>query len=141
MEKKTSVQESRKFNQLFFPKQHNKVYPIRLQRSSSTSSLSSLSSSLSQKSDDSSLTDSLNLADESFQFALNLISPRCQRREPEIINDAHQQQIPQTAEAGELKRCNWITKNCGMINFLTSIITFCFFLLHCKLRILHKNNH
>ncbi|KHN29937.1 Putative GMP synthase [glutamine-hydrolyzing] [Glycine soja] len=112
MEKKTSVQESRKFNQLFFPKQHNKVYPIRLQRSSSTSSLSSLSSSLSQKSDDSSLTDSLNLADESFQFALNLISPRCQRREPEIINDAHQQQIPQTAEAGELKRCNWITKNC-----------------------------
>jgi len=113
MEKKTSSQESRKLSQIFFPKQLNKVYPIRLHRSSSTSSISSLSSSFSQNSDDSSLTDSLNLADDNFQFALNLISPRDQRREPAvtITNAPHQQQT------GEFRRCNWITKNCGMINF------------------------
>ncbi|TKY69503.1 GMP synthase of glutamine-hydrolyzing [Spatholobus suberectus] len=111
MEKKTSVLESRKLNQIFFAKQLNKVYPIRLQRSSSTSSLSSLSSSLSQNSDDSSLTESLNLVDDNFQFALNLISSRRRRREPAVANTTYQQS-PQTAEPGELKRCNWITKNC-----------------------------
>ncbi|KOM45809.1 hypothetical protein LR48_Vigan06g111500 [Vigna angularis] len=92
MEKKPSSQESRKLSQIFFPKQLNKVYPIRLQRSSSTSSLSSLSSSFSQNSDDSSLSDSLNLADDNFQFALNLISPRDRRREPAVTNTPHQQQ-------------------------------------------------
>ncbi|KAL2349092.1 hypothetical protein Fmac_003092 [Flemingia macrophylla] len=112
MEKKTRSQESRILNQIFFPKQPNKVYPIKLQRSSSTSSLSSLSSSLSQNSDDSSLTDSLNLADDNFQFALNLISPRLRRREPTFTNISHQEHSPQNAEIGELKRCNWITKNC-----------------------------
>ncbi|XP_020232737.1 uncharacterized protein LOC109813039 [Cajanus cajan] len=112
MEKKTSAQESRILNQIFFPKQLNKVYPIRLQRSSSTSSLSSLSSSLSQNSDDSSITDSLNLVDDNFQFALNLISPHRKRREPGVTNTSHQQHSPYTTELGELKRCNWITKNC-----------------------------
>ncbi|KAK7307022.1 hypothetical protein VNO77_39714 [Canavalia gladiata] len=111
MEKRTSVQESRKLNQIFFPKSLNKVYPIRLQRSSSTSSLSSLSSSLSQNSDESSLTDSLNLADENISLALHLISPR-RRRETAATNTAQQQQSAQNAEPGELKRCNWITKNC-----------------------------
>ncbi|XP_047181456.1 DNA-3-methyladenine glycosylase-like, partial [Vigna umbellata] len=112
MEKKTSSQESRKLSQIFFPKQLNKVYPIRLQRSSSTSSISSLSSSLSQNSDDSSLSDSLNLADDNFQFALNLISPRDRRREPAVTNTPHQQQSSHAAEPGQLRRCNWITKNC-----------------------------
>ncbi|XP_014523548.1 uncharacterized protein LOC106779852 [Vigna radiata var. radiata] len=113
MEKKTSSQESRKLSQIFFPKQLNKVYPIRLQRSSSTSSISSLSSSLSQNSDDSSsLTDSLNLADDNFQFALNLISPRDPRREPAVTNTPHQQQTSHAAEPAEFRRCNWITKNC-----------------------------
>ncbi|KAK7407460.1 hypothetical protein VNO78_09410 [Psophocarpus tetragonolobus] len=114
MEKKKSVQESLKLSQIFFPKQLNKVYPIKLQRSSSTSSISSISSSLSQNSDDSSLTDSLNLVDDNFQFALNLILPRGRRRrrEPAATGPVHQQQSPQTAEPGELKRCNWITKNC-----------------------------
>ncbi|WVZ12367.1 hypothetical protein V8G54_016897, partial [Vigna mungo] len=106
MEKKTSSQESRKLSQIFFPKQLNKVYPIRLQRSSSTSSISSLSSSLSQNSDDSSLTD------DNFQFALNLISPRDRRREPAVTNTPHQQQSSHAAEPGEFRRCNWITKNC-----------------------------
>lgn len=112
MEKKKSVLDSRKLNQIFFPKQLNKVYPIKLQRSSSTSSLSSLSSSLSQNSDDSSLTDSLNQVDDNFQYALNLISPHRRRREPAVTNTAQQQQSPETDEPGELKRCNWITKNC-----------------------------
>ncbi|XP_027362764.1 uncharacterized protein LOC113870369 [Abrus precatorius] len=111
MEKRTSVQESRKLNQIFFPKYLNKVYPIRLQRSSSTSSLSSLSSSLSQNSDESSLTDSWNLEDENISLPLHLISPR-RRRERAVTNTAQQQQSAHTAEPGELKRCNWITKNC-----------------------------
>lgn len=126
MEKKTSSQESRKLSQIFFPKQLNKVYPIRLQRSSSTSSISSLSSSLSQNSDDSSsLTDSLNLADDNFQFALNLISPRDPRREPAVTNTPHQQQTSHAAEPAEFRRCNWITKNCGMVNFF-SIANRCY---------------
>jgi len=118
MEKRTSSQESRKLSQIFFPKQLNKVHPVKLHRSSSTSSISSLSSSLSQNSDESSQTDSLNLVDDNFQFALNLISPRGRRRGPAVTNTPlHQQQSSHTAEPGELRRCNWITKNCGMVNF------------------------
>ncbi|XP_061363067.1 uncharacterized protein LOC133306716, partial [Gastrolobium bilobum] len=111
MEKRTSVQESRKLNQRFFTKNNKKVYPIKLQKSSSSSSLSSLSSSLSQNSNDSSLTDYLTLEDENNSLALHLITPR-QRREPPVTSTAQQQLSPWTAEPGELKRCNWITKNC-----------------------------
>ena len=117
MEKRTSAKESQKLNQRFFPKHHNKVHPIRLQRSSSSSSLSTLS----QNSNDSSLTDSLTLLDENISSALHLISPY-KRREPKVANAAQQQPSPQITKPSELKRCNWITKDCGMINFISSII-------------------
>ncbi|XP_019456876.1 PREDICTED: uncharacterized protein LOC109357392 [Lupinus angustifolius] len=102
MEKTTSIKESQKLNQTFFRKHLNKVYPIGLhKRSSSSSSLSSLS----ENTDDSSLTDSLTLLDENVSLGLHLISPR-QRGEPALLVNA-------ATEAGELmKRCNWITKNC-----------------------------
>ncbi|CAL0315272.1 unnamed protein product [Lupinus luteus] len=100
MEKRTSMKESQKLNQTFFRKHLNKVYPIGLhKRSSSSSSLSSLS----ENTDDSSLTDSLTLLDENVSLGLRLILPR-ERGEPALVNAA--------TEAGELKRCNWITKNC-----------------------------
>ncbi|KAK7275049.1 hypothetical protein RIF29_16156 [Crotalaria pallida] len=108
MEKKTSVKESQKLNQRFFTKHlNNKVHPIGLhRRSSSSSSISSLS----QNSNDSSLTDSLTLLDENISFGLHLISPRG-IREHAVANDVQQQTSPKINEPGELKRCNWITKN------------------------------
>ncbi|KAK7309918.1 hypothetical protein RJT34_07045 [Clitoria ternatea] len=117
MEKRTSVQEPWKLNlnQIFFPKHFKKVYPISLQRSSSTSSLSSLSSSLSQNSDESSLPDSLNLVDDNFSYALHLISPRPRRETAVTTSTAYQPQSPQVTEPGLLKRCNWITKNCDEV--------------------------
>ncbi|RYR08919.1 hypothetical protein Ahy_B05g076799 [Arachis hypogaea] len=90
-------------HQRFFPKHHNKVHPIKLQRSSSPSP--SLLSS--QNSDD-----SLSLLDENISLTLHLASPY-QRM---VINE-HEVQLspPQQInknESGELKRCNWITNNC-----------------------------
>ncbi|KAF1863462.1 hypothetical protein Lal_00030494 [Lupinus albus] len=104
MEKRTSMKESQKLNQTFFRKHLNKVYPIGLhKRSYSSSSLSSLS----ENTDDSSLTDSLTLLDDNVSLGLHLISLR-QRGEPALVNAVQKQ----PTEAGELKRCNWITKNC-----------------------------
>lgn len=118
MEKRTSVKESQKLNHGFFTKHLKKVYPIGLQKSSSSSSLSS---SLSENSNDSSLTDSLTLLDENISLGLHLISPR-QREEHAVANAVQQQPSPQNSKPGEVKRCNWITKNCGMIKFISSII-------------------
>ncbi|RYR58280.1 hypothetical protein Ahy_A05g023939 [Arachis hypogaea] len=108
MEKRnnSSNKESQKSllnHQRFFPKHHNKVHPIKLQRSSSPSP--SLLSS--QNSDD-----SLSLLDENISLTLHLASPY-QRM---VINE-HEVQLspPQQInknESGELKRCNWITNNC-----------------------------
>ncbi|XP_015965861.1 uncharacterized protein LOC107489622 isoform X1 [Arachis duranensis] len=109
MEKRnnSSNKESQKSllnHQRFFPKHHNKVHPIKLQRSSSPSP--SLLSS--QNSDD-----SLSLLDENISLTLHLASPY-QRM---VINE-HEVQLspPQQInknESGELKRCNWITNNCA----------------------------
>jgi len=125
MEKKTSDQESKKLNQTIFHKHLKRVYPIGLQKSSSSSSISSFSSSLSQNSNDSCFTDSLTIADEQVSLALHSISPR-HRREHTLINIAQKQQNPHAAELGELKRCNWITKNCGIsiLNFFSLHFTF-----------------
>jgi len=119
MEKKPSDQESKKLNQIFVHKHLKRVYPTGLQKSSSSSSISSFSSSMSQNSNDSCFTDSLTIADEHVSLALHSISPR-HRREHTLINISQQQQNPHAAELGELKRCNWITKNCGIsiLNFL-----------------------
>ncbi|KEH17530.1 DNA-3-methyladenine glycosylase 1 isoform X2 [Medicago truncatula] len=110
MEKKSSDQESKKLNQIIFHKHLKRVYPIGLQKSSSSSSISSFSSSLSQNSNDPCFTDSLTIADEEVSLALHSISPR-QRREHTLINISQQQQNQHAAELGELKRCSWITKN------------------------------
>ncbi|KAF7827927.1 putative GMP synthase [glutamine-hydrolyzing] [Senna tora] len=128
LEKSKSVKDTQKSsNQSFFPKHLKKVYPIGLQKSSSSLSLSSLSLSLSQNSNDSSLTaDSLTPLDQKMSLALRLISP-CERREPSSVpktvyhhhHHHHQQQQQQQqssienniTENGELRRCNWITKN------------------------------
>ncbi|KAK7360725.1 hypothetical protein VNO77_02734 [Canavalia gladiata] len=114
LEKSRSVKETQKIlNHNFFTKSLKKVYPIGLQKSTSSLSLSSLSLSLSQNSNDSSQADSLTPLDEKISLALRLISPR-ERREPTIATKpAHQYQQcqPLTTEPGELKRCNWITNN------------------------------
>lgn len=122
LEKSKSVRETQKIlNHSFFPKHLKKVYPIGLQKSTSSLSLSSLSLSLSQNSNDSSQADSVTPLDEKISLALRLISP-CERREPTVAKTAQLQQYrqpspPLSPELGELKRCNWITKNSGMINF------------------------
>lgn len=135
LEKCRSVKETQKIlNHSFFTRNLKKVYPIGLQKSTSSLSLSSISLSLSQNSNDSSQADSLTPLDEKISLALRLISPR-ERREPTIaasnkpLQQQHQQP-PHTTEPGELKRCNWITKSCGMINFIfnTFIFQFCKFI-------------
>ncbi|XP_027346215.1 uncharacterized protein LOC113858016 [Abrus precatorius] len=116
LEKSTSVKDTQKIlNHSFFTKNLKKVYPIGLQKSTSSLSLSSVSLSLSQNSNDSSPADSLTPLDEKISLALRLLSPR-ERREPTLATkpslQQHQQSV--TTEPGELKRCNWITKNSDM---------------------------
>ncbi|XP_057421858.1 uncharacterized protein LOC130715754 [Lotus japonicus] len=110
LEKSMTLKDTQKIlNQSFFPKSLKKVYPVGLQKSTSSLSLSSLSLSLSQNSNDSSSqADSLTPLDENISLALRLISvsPR-QRREPTAAKTAQQL----NTEPGELKRCNWVTKN------------------------------
>lgn len=117
LEKSMTLKDTQKIlNQSFFPKSLKKVYPVGLQKSTSSLSLSSLSLSLSQNSNDSSSqADSLTPLDENISLALRLISvsPR-QRREPTAAKTAQQL----NTEPGELKRCNWVTKNSGMINIM-----------------------
>ncbi|CAL5189171.1 unnamed protein product [Lathyrus oleraceus] len=111
---KTNVRsdhDSKKLNQIFFQKHIKRVYPIGLEKSSSSSSSSSLSSSPSQNSNDSCLVDSLNLAYENVSLPQHLISPH-QRKERDVVNTSQQQQNLHATKFGELKRCNWITKNC-----------------------------
>ncbi|XP_028786042.1 uncharacterized protein LOC114741963 [Neltuma alba] len=116
LERSKSVKETQKPSQSFFPKYLKKVYPIGLQKSTSSLSLSSLSLSLSQNSNDSSLTaDSLTPLDQKISLALRLISPREKKEPPPATKTAQQQQQPSQqnnpTEPGELRRCNWITKN------------------------------
>ncbi|KAK4263655.1 hypothetical protein QN277_029041 [Acacia crassicarpa] len=119
LERSKSVKEAQKPSQSFFPKYLKKVYPIGLQKSTSSLSLSSLSLSLSQNSNDSSLTaDSLTPLDQKISLALRLISPREKKEPPPSATKTSQQQQQQQpsqlnnpTEPGELRRCNWITKN------------------------------
>ncbi|KAK7250680.1 hypothetical protein RIF29_33265 [Crotalaria pallida] len=117
LEKSKSVKETQKtLNHSFFQKHLKKVYPIGLQKSTSSLSLSSLSLSLSQNSNDSSSqADSLTPLDEKISLALRLISPR-ERREPtttvaKTVQQRRQPTPPSSTEPEELKRCNWITKS------------------------------
>ncbi|KAI9105042.1 hypothetical protein K1719_022758 [Acacia pycnantha] len=118
LERSKSVKETQKPSQSFFPKYLKKVYPIGLQKSTSSLSLSSLSLSLSQNSNDSSLTaDSLTPLDQKISLALRLISPREKKEPPPSATKTSQQkqqqpsQLNNPTEPGELRRCNWITKN------------------------------
>lgn len=127
LERSTSFKDTQKIlNQNFF---HNKifkkVYPIGLQKSTSSLSLSSVSLSLSQNSNDSSQADSLTPLDERISSALRLISASShERRESAVAKTIHQQSPLVTTEPGELKRCNWITKNSGMIKIHFHAISF-----------------
>ncbi|KAJ6312403.1 hypothetical protein OIU77_014023 [Salix suchowensis] len=96
-----------------FSKHLKRIYPIGLHRSTSSLSLSSVSLSLSQNSNDSSLTDSSAVPlEQKISLALRLISPLERREVPAARNfQPQQQQQNQDSNDGELKRCNWITKN------------------------------
>ncbi|CAK8561699.1 unnamed protein product [Lathyrus sativus] len=117
LERSPSFKDTQKIlNQSFFHNRNNhlkKVYPIGLQKSTSSLSLSSVSLSLSQNSNDSSQADSLTPLDEKISLALRLISASShERRESTVAKTIHQQSSPVViTEPGELKRCNWITKN------------------------------
>ncbi|KAH9772215.1 DNA glycosylase superfamily protein [Citrus sinensis] len=119
LEKNRSPKEKEpKPTQSLLSKHLKKVYPIGLHRSSSSLSLSSLSLSLSQNSNDSSVTDNSNSPlEQRISLALRLITPP-ERREVTVAKNAQpqqqqqqQQQQSQDSCCGELKRCNWITKN------------------------------
>ncbi|KAK9934908.1 hypothetical protein M0R45_022035 [Rubus argutus] len=99
----------------FSYKHLKRIYPIGLHKSSSSSSLSlsSLSLSLSENSiDSSSINDSTSPLDQKISLALRLIAPPPQRRESPVAKVFQQQsQSFQDMDNGELRRCNWITKN------------------------------
>ncbi|XP_002514580.2 DNA-3-methyladenine glycosylase [Ricinus communis] len=114
----TNEKERTTSNQLgFFSKNLKKVYPIGLHRSNSSLSLSSVSLSLSQNSNDSSLTDYSNTPlDQKISLALRLITPLERREVPALSRNVQQQQQQQQQQSqesngGEIRRCNWITKN------------------------------
>ncbi|KAJ9140610.1 hypothetical protein P3X46_031238 [Hevea brasiliensis] len=103
-------------SQGFFSKHLKRVYPIGLHRSNSSLSLSSVSLSLSQNSNDSSITDYSTPLEQKISLALRLITPPERREVPAVSKNVHQQQQQQQqsnqeSNGGELKRCNWITKN------------------------------
>ncbi|XP_041013216.1 DNA-3-methyladenine glycosylase isoform X1 [Juglans microcarpa x Juglans regia] len=108
LEKNKVLKEKEKPAQSSLSKNLKRIYPIGLQRSSSSLSLSSLSLSWSQNSNDSSLTDSTTPLDQKISLALRLIAPP-ERREAPVDKNAQQQS--QDTGTGELKRCNWVTKN------------------------------
>ncbi|KAF3584088.1 hypothetical protein F2Q69_00026591 [Brassica cretica] len=114
LEKSKSVREKEtKQTSNFFAKHLKRIYPITLQRSTSSSfSLSSISLSLSQNSTDSSATDSTSTLEQRISLALGLISsPR--RREtfvPKIIPQQQDRRLYEDFKSDEPKRCNWITK-------------------------------
>lgn len=110
LEKNKVLKEKEKPAQSSLSKNLKRIYPIGLQRSSSSLSLSSLSLSWSQNSNDSSLTDSTTPLDQKISLALRLIAPP-ERREAPVEKNA--QQPSQDTATGELKRCNWVTKNSG----------------------------
>ncbi|XP_019149923.1 PREDICTED: uncharacterized protein LOC109146729 [Ipomoea nil] len=100
-----------------------KIYPIGLHKTCSPLSLSSLSLSLSQTSNDSSITDSsVTPLDQKIAFALRLIAPP-ERREALANRNAARQLQPSPSptpspassvpsdDNEEVNRCNWITKN------------------------------
>ena len=122
LEKNISRKEKEKPAQSVLSKHLKKIYPIGLQRSTSSLSLSSLSLSLSQNSNDSFLTDhSSTPLEQKISLALSLISSQHERREfiPVVKTVQHhqqqQQQQSQDPGSGELRRCSWVTKNSGKL--------------------------
>ncbi|KAE9454463.1 hypothetical protein C3L33_13639, partial [Rhododendron williamsianum] len=109
MEKNRNPREKEKPNHGFLSKHLRKVYPISRRRSCSPLSLSSLSLSLSQNSNDSTLTDYSIPLDQEISFALRRIVPIERRDFPMGAKNVHQH-IPDSSSEG-LRRCNWITKN------------------------------
>ncbi|KAH7833914.1 hypothetical protein Vadar_010981 [Vaccinium darrowii] len=109
MEKNRNPREKEKPNQGFLSKHLKKVYPSSLRKSCSPLSLSSLSLSLSQNSNDSSLTDSSIPLDRQISFALRRIVPTERRDFMVGAKNVHQHSPDSDGEG--LKRCNWITKN------------------------------
>ncbi|AAF81290.1 Contains similarity to a putative DNA-3-methyladenine glycosylase I F9E10.6 gi/6646756 from Arabidopsis thaliana BAC F9E10 gb/AC013258 [Arabidopsis thaliana] len=111
VEKSKSVREKEiKQNSNFFAKHLKRIYPITLQRSTSSSfSLSSISLSLSQNSTDSVSTDSNSTLEQKISLALGLISSP-HRREIFVPKSIPQQLCQDFNSSDEPKRCNWITK-------------------------------
>ncbi|KAI4368954.1 hypothetical protein MLD38_017453 [Melastoma candidum] len=100
--------------QSFLTRHLKKIYPIGLDRSTSSLSLSSVSLSLSQSSNDSaSLAGSLGSSlDRNIYLALRLISPYGQRSFVPPCRSVRARGVPRMGSGdGELRRCNWITKS------------------------------
>ena len=125
LEKNKILKEKEKPTHNILSRHLKRIYPIGLQRSTSSLSLSSVSLSLSQNSVDSSVADSTIPLDQKISLALRLIAPPERREAPadknvqpaerrEAPQDKNAQQLCQDSGSGELiSRCNWITKNSG----------------------------
>ncbi|KAI6686297.1 hypothetical protein NL676_032210 [Syzygium grande] len=114
------LNEKDKSSQSFLSRHLKKIYPIGLNRSNSSLSLSSLSLSLSQNSNDSSLTEPTSPLDHKIALALRLIRLPERRSGvttlfPRNVRSAQNMNVqpgsPTLSDGGEVRRCNWITKN------------------------------
>ena len=131
LERQTCPKEKDRTSQNILSKHLKKIYPIGLQRTTSSLSLSSFSLSLSQNSNDSSLTDSSIQLDQKISYAIRLITPPPpppERREAPLPKSVQQQ--CQELGDGELRRCNWITHTSGKIT-LSSDMDLEYFPPHC----------
>lgn len=115
--------ENKSIQNSLFSKRLKRIYPVGFQRSDSSFSLSSSSSSsfslsFSENSNDSSLADFGSPIDQRLSLALRLIATPTRRASPPPKSGAFQLHEPQGQDGnkspGELRRCNWITKNSGM---------------------------
>ncbi|EXB44908.1 Putative Glutamine amidotransferase [Morus notabilis] len=113
LERNGSLKENEKKDKTspgLLSKHLKRIYPIGLQKSNSSPSLSSLSLSLSENSNDSSLADFGSPLDHKISLALRLVAPP-RRKESPAPKNVQQQQSQDANNPEELRRCNWITKN------------------------------
>ncbi|KAK9276098.1 hypothetical protein L1049_005629 [Liquidambar formosana] len=117
LEKSRGFKEKEKPNPSFLSRHLKKVYPFVLNKSTSSLSLSSLSLSLSQNSNDSPLADSISPLDQKTPLSLRRIVPP-EKKEVPVPVAKNVQQHSLDSSGGDLKRCNWITKNSDKVYVL-----------------------
>ncbi|KAK4376558.1 hypothetical protein RND71_002854 [Anisodus tanguticus] len=126
--RETEKTRSNTSSNFLLSKHWKKIYPIGLHKTGSSLSLSSLSLSLSQTSDDSSVTDSSSITplDQKISLALRLIASSTEKREgpatsKNVTRAVSPTRNPSPSPSSEdelMSRCNWITSTSDKVYVL-----------------------